>query len=578
MQTGALVDVDLELLNDCAGTDGLCAGGAEGIVATGRELVRVTDTEGVGNVYVAVSGVLLEGSRCDRYTRVVRTGASTTATANQVELECDSGLFCQADGAGVDRCLKPACNDGKDNDSDNVTDFPNDPGCTGPDDLDEGDPCEAAYAAPTLTVTGQTTTGGYDNSATFTMKTTVPGASLQYVLEVNGVPQAPQRYSAPVRLTQSTRVRGQLVVGDRLACAERVENVVIVDTKAPAVVSTLPRNGAMEVNTIANRSNDVMVTYSEQVLAEQADLEIVEAGEDTQLGTADDVLAVAGFGCWEALVADDSVVLKDNACYTGLGLGTYRVRLTGVTDVVGNIAAPAEWSFRVVSDQDFDGIPDMFEAAVAQLRDGGDSDGNGVVDGRDDSDRDGISNESELALGTNPAVTDSDGDGTSDANEDRDRDALSDADELRAGSDVDDPDTDDDGFRDGIEVEMKSSPTLATSYPSGFVAARDQPTVVRFVTASSGDALGTFAARAQPTIVRFVADDSGTHMGTFASRQQPTVVRYSYELGAADVGTFASRQQPTVVRFVVDAAGTGSFVATPPVCVNGSNLDGLQCK
>lgn len=52
----------------------------------------------------------------------------------------------------------PACDDGDDNDGDTLVDFPDDPGCTGPEDTDEfneaDQPADAIWSAPTGAVTG----------------------------------------------------------------------------------------------------------------------------------------------------------------------------------------------------------------------------------------------------------------------------------------------------------------------------------------------------------------------------------------------------------------------------------------
>lgn len=59
--------------------------------------------------------------------------------------DCGPGLVCRVPGGGTTKvCSKPVCDDGYDDDMDGKTDFPNDPGCTAPDDSDETDGCPGA--------------------------------------------------------------------------------------------------------------------------------------------------------------------------------------------------------------------------------------------------------------------------------------------------------------------------------------------------------------------------------------------------------------------------------------------------
>jgi len=57
-------------------------------------------------------------------------------------LGCGTGSNCQNVGGGVWECVATYCNDGIDNDGDGYTDYPNDPGCDSPDDIDEIDSCD----------------------------------------------------------------------------------------------------------------------------------------------------------------------------------------------------------------------------------------------------------------------------------------------------------------------------------------------------------------------------------------------------------------------------------------------------
>jgi hypothetical protein len=82
----------------------------------------------LGTYPLNVSGIISPGGRCDP--------ASTLGGA----LVCPASNPCVAVGTEM-KCQPSACGDGMDNDSDNKTDFPADPGCTSLDDLDEADTC-----------------------------------------------------------------------------------------------------------------------------------------------------------------------------------------------------------------------------------------------------------------------------------------------------------------------------------------------------------------------------------------------------------------------------------------------------
>ncbi len=59
--------------------------------------------------------------------------------------DCGPGLVCRVPGNGTTKvCSKPVCDDGYDDDMDGKIDYPNDPGCTTPDDSDESDSCPGA--------------------------------------------------------------------------------------------------------------------------------------------------------------------------------------------------------------------------------------------------------------------------------------------------------------------------------------------------------------------------------------------------------------------------------------------------
>jgi len=55
---------------------------------------------------------------------------------------CGTGSTCQDIGGGVWQCVATFCANGIDDDGDGYTDYPNDPGCTSLDDIDELDSCD----------------------------------------------------------------------------------------------------------------------------------------------------------------------------------------------------------------------------------------------------------------------------------------------------------------------------------------------------------------------------------------------------------------------------------------------------
>src|SRR5258706_8657663 len=65
------------------------------------------------------------------------------------QAECGPGLVCRVPTGGTNMiCTKPECSDGVDNDSDGKIDFPDDPGCEGPDDNSESDDCPSGPNCP----------------------------------------------------------------------------------------------------------------------------------------------------------------------------------------------------------------------------------------------------------------------------------------------------------------------------------------------------------------------------------------------------------------------------------------------
>ena len=110
-----------------------------------------------------------------------------------------------------------------------------------------------------------------------------------------------------------------------------------------------------------------------------------------------------------------------------------------------------ELTYRVLlraGDYDGDGLANELEIGLGLRADRTDSDGDGIVDGREDLDGDGLDNATEAALGSRADEADSDGDGLGDAEEVREH-----------GTDPTLADTDGDGADDALELAVGSSPT-----------------------------------------------------------------------------------------------------------------------
>ena len=153
-------------------------------------------------------------------------------------------------------------------------------------------------------------------------------------------------------------------------------------------------------------------------------------------------------------------------------------------------------------DSDRDGLDDPYEIGVIGSDPSrADSDGDGVADGLEDLDGDGLVNREEALLGSNPTRSDtdgdglgdglerdlgldptrrdSDGDGIDDDDEDFDGDGLSNGGELARGTDPRRADTDGDGFDDATEVDIGTSPTVATDFSTRMLSFQSKTVVIR---------------------------------------------------------------------------------------------------
>ncbi|MBA3395957.1 MAG: hypothetical protein H0T89_25220 [Deltaproteobacteria bacterium] len=91
-------------------------------------------SSGNGAFTLTTSGTVAVGGSCEG--ALFQSGAFT----------CTSGHAC-AGASGSRTCVLALCNDGLDNDSDNLVDFPNDPGCASASDHDEADDCSPTIGA-----------------------------------------------------------------------------------------------------------------------------------------------------------------------------------------------------------------------------------------------------------------------------------------------------------------------------------------------------------------------------------------------------------------------------------------------
>jgi hypothetical protein len=112
-----------------------------GALAAGTYIVAVDAYNGAvtpAAFNVHFSGELTAGASCDP--------ANTMGGA----LVCPTGTTCtdDPDAPGHLICLGPPCHDGRDNDGDGKIDYPEDPGCSSPDDTDETDDCPNGPTCP----------------------------------------------------------------------------------------------------------------------------------------------------------------------------------------------------------------------------------------------------------------------------------------------------------------------------------------------------------------------------------------------------------------------------------------------
>ena len=95
----------------------------------GEDLYIFVDARFFSGIWrVQFDAQLAEGARCDR------------SGIPGERWRCAEGLSCVEEISGLSRCIRPQCSDRRDNDGDNLIDYPNDPGCSSPQTNSELDP------------------------------------------------------------------------------------------------------------------------------------------------------------------------------------------------------------------------------------------------------------------------------------------------------------------------------------------------------------------------------------------------------------------------------------------------------
>lgn len=141
----AFSDPTLSLWNAaCAGMNLVCnddsGDGLEALITQPNVLAGTyvllfdsRSTTTTGTFKINVSGTIAMGDSCE----ATLGGAFT----------CEVGSICKG-ASGAKKCEVAACNDTMDNDADNKTDYPNEPGCASPSDDDETDTCPNGAGCP----------------------------------------------------------------------------------------------------------------------------------------------------------------------------------------------------------------------------------------------------------------------------------------------------------------------------------------------------------------------------------------------------------------------------------------------
>jgi hypothetical protein len=115
-------------------------------ISTGNQRSKVTQALDKGVYYIIVQerNVGIGGSYQLQVDKFAGEGTPCTTQA-----ACGPGLYCRTPHGGSQMvCSKAVCNDGLDDDGDTKIDYPNDPGCSTPEDDTENDSCPSGAGCP----------------------------------------------------------------------------------------------------------------------------------------------------------------------------------------------------------------------------------------------------------------------------------------------------------------------------------------------------------------------------------------------------------------------------------------------
>ena len=237
---------------------------------------------------------------------------------------------------------------------------------------------------------------------------------------------------------------------------------LVPDATPPRVVRKYPDSGA-----ILSDLTHVSARFSEPIqpatITPQS-LQLVGAGPDRTLGTADDAVADSGTLSWDQNTATARLELAGK-----LPAGLYEVRLSPpIADLAGNtLALPVKWTFWIIgqTDTDGDGVPDDLELIMGLDPKNPSTFRDGKLDGDRDPDQDGLPTRWEVMFGYDPTKKDTDGNGTNDSLEDPDHDGVTNLEEFKHGTNPLNADSDGDGWDDNGEILQGTGPLDAGSQP-----------------------------------------------------------------------------------------------------------------
>ncbi|MBL0213704.1 MAG: hypothetical protein IPQ07_07465 [Myxococcales bacterium] len=170
--------------NDCATptSEVACNDDAPG---TTTGVSKVTASLAAGNYYIIIGAH--DTSISGAYSMTVKLFAGEGSQC-AMTTECGPGLVCRIPlGQSALSCQQPKCKDGVDDDTDGKNDYPDDPGCTTPDDNDEADSCPGV--GPNCPECGDGADNDLDTKTDYPMDTTcmAAGDSSESCITTDGV-------------------------------------------------------------------------------------------------------------------------------------------------------------------------------------------------------------------------------------------------------------------------------------------------------------------------------------------------------------------------------------------------------